>query len=116
MYMYSPRFAWGGRPHRRFLQGSSSHDDDAQKHSPNNILPKFHPLGSFQGVFFFHFSPPWGFPKLGNFKFSTPWGLPKLGNFKYFSIPLFPQTLEKTAIYNVCLKFSMVQCRWPTQT
>ena len=31
-------------------------------------------------------------------------------------IPLFPQTLENTAIYSVFFNFSMFQCRWPTQT
>ena len=31
-------------------------------------------------------------------------------------IPLFPQTLENTAIYTVFFKCSMLQCRWPTQT
>ena len=33
-----------------------------------------------------------------------------------FPIPLFPQTLENTAIYTVFFNVSMFQCRWPTQT
>ena len=87
---------------------------------PRNILqttfcPNSTPQDPSKGCFF-HCSPPWGLPKLGNFKFSTPWGLPKLGNFKYFPIPLFPQTLEKTAIHNVLLNISMVQYGWPAQT
>ena len=32
---------------------------------------------------FFHFSPPWRLPKLGNFRFSPAWGLPKRGNFHF---------------------------------
>ena len=33
-----------------------------------------------------------------------------------FPIPLFPQTLENTAIYTVFFNFFMFQGRWPTQT
>ena len=33
-----------------------------------------------------------------------------------FPIPLFPQTLENTAISSVFFNFSMFQCCWPTQT
>ena len=33
-----------------------------------------------------------------------------------FPTPLFPQTLENTAMYTVFFNFSMCQFRWPTQT
>ena len=33
-----------------------------------------------------------------------------------FPIPLFPQTFEHIATYNVFFNSSMLQCRWPIQT
>ena len=65
---YSPRFAWGGRPHCSLFRSVRG--------------AKFPPLGSFQWVLL-SLSPPWRLPKLGNFRFSPPWGLPKLGNFRF---------------------------------
>ena len=40
----------------------------------------------------------------------------KTSSFTWFPIPLSPQTLENTAIYNVFFNFSMFQCRCPIQT
>ena len=74
---YSPRFAWGGRPHRRFISVGF----------PSWGLPKlriftFPPVGAPQAREFSLF-PPVGAPQAREFSLFPPWGLPKLGNFHF---------------------------------
>ena len=98
--LYSPRFAWGGRPHRRFIsvreRGPPVEASQAREFSffppveasQAREFSLFPPVGASQATEFslfpreasqaknFHFPPPWGLPKLGNFHFSPLWGFP----------------------------------------
>ena len=58
-------------------------------------------------------SPAWMLPRDVFFPLFLSVALPKRTNFKYMSSPLFP---VNTTSYNVFLKISTVQYRWPTQT
>ena len=76
--LYSPRFAWGGRPHRRFIS-VRERGKNRSKTSCSTMLP----IGASQAKQFSLFPPVeasqasrGGFPKLGNFRFSPRGGFP----------------------------------------
>ena len=93
----SPRFAWGGRPHRRFIS-VRERGKNRSKTSCSTMLPigasqakqfsLFPPVEASQARIFtfppveasqareFSLFPPWRLPKLGNFRFSPRGGFP----------------------------------------
>ena len=105
--LYSPRFAWGGRPHRRLFWPTQTYIQKIrQKHCffqcfYNVFRRKHRNLRGFRH-------------KVG----PKQWFLQCFqgSGIKKSSMPWSPQTLENTAIYTVFFNFSMCQCRWPTQT
>ena len=121
IFVYSPRFAWGGRPHRRsFLV-----PDRGQVIYIHNCWFFLNMCACYLHLYFKKLRshpqpglsralispPPFGILPMSAFAvFSMLW------HPKKHSIPLSPQTLENTAIYTVFFNFSMFQCCWPTQT
>ena len=104
---YSPRFAWGGRPHRRLFWPTQTY---IQKIRQKHCL-----FQCFYNVFRRKHRNLRGFRhKVG----PKQWFLQCFqgSGIKKSSMPWSPQTLENTAIYTVFFNFSMCQCRWPTQT
>ena len=105
--LYSPRFAWGGRPHRRLFWPTQTYIQKIrQKHCffqcfYNVFRGKHRNLRGFRH-------------KVG----PKQWFLQCFqgSGIKKSSMPWSPQTLENTAIYTVFFNFSICQCRWPTQT
>ena len=108
---YSPRFAWGGRPHRRFISVRNERQSISMflqrfpsKHGTlhfcrhktgRNICSTMLPIGASQAKQFALFPrveasqariftfPPWRLPKLGNFRFSPLGGFPSEGTLPF---------------------------------
>ena len=107
-WSYSPRFAWGGRPHRRLFWPTQTY---IQKNQAKTLFFS----QCFYNVFRRKHRNLRGFRhKVG----PKQWFLQCFqgSGIKKSSMPWSPQTLENTAIYTVFFNFSMCQCRWPTQT